>query len=86
MAVGDVVNGVGTVLSSWIYFIPASGVECVITGCAGTNLGLSNGVNLGSKSVGTGFSFNEKICINNTNYLAYYGTGDEPMFTGIQIK
>ena len=92
MVVGDVVNGIaaaGVVLT----FQPAVSIECCITSamCSNAWTMLTNDVtqaelyhgtwNNANSSVGS----NEKIMINNTNYLTILA-GNQSSFSGIQIK
>jgi hypothetical protein len=90
MAIGDVVNGIGTATVPPQYFIPAFGVEICITSVGGngaeTLAGLSNGVTDNYSKVSNGLL--SKIFITNTNYLFFLSITptSAPAYSGIQIK
>jgi len=92
MAVGDVVNGVGT--SATLDFQPAAGVEICITSATSWNnyyIQLTDGVTapyvIETPSTGAGQNVNMRLLINNTIYLRILNTGvGWQSYTGIQIK
>tara|TARA_R110000744_G_scaffold374222_1_gene486879 strand:+ start:590 stop:850 length:261 start_codon:yes stop_codon:yes gene_type:complete len=86
MVVGDTVNGIGPLISTWYYFQPALTVECLITSTSGTsqNIGIYDGTLISQN--GTQATMPQKIFINNTIYFAYFATGTVPSYSGIQIK
>jgi hypothetical protein len=92
MAVGDVVNDVGTNGVS-LTFQPASNVEICITNANWWDgyAALYDGVNIGRFSFSentNGNPANVKLFITNTHYL-YFPSGSAslaPQYSGIQIK
>ena len=94
MAVGDIINGIDTSTSTYIYFQPAVGVEIIITfsGGIGTSVqaGIYDGVNVGTAKVSDNADYSEggnmKIGITNTIYYTMYSNSGSLGYSGIQIK
>jgi|TARA_R110000824_G_scaffold360565_1_gene548318 hypothetical protein len=84
MAVGDVVNGLSGLPTTYIFFQPAVGVEAMIS-FVSSHVAIADGTNTTSNMTGND-TLNMKIFINNTIYLRYYGASTGTGFTGIQIK
>jgi len=92
MAVGDIVNGIGTVAGADLSFQPAVGVTIMISavGSNGSWFFLDNGTI--SSHIGYGASStdytgsNIKFLINNTNYITITPNGTKAGYTGIQIQ
>ena len=93
MTVGDVVNAIGGLTSTWYYFQPAISIECAITSMTGAGVNVKCGVYNGTLNSFAGCDtstlnpfVNMKVMINNSIYFSYYADGIVPSFTGIQIK
>ena len=90
MAVGDVIAVISP--TAWQSYVPALGVEIVITSVFSTLVGLSDGtIESTANTAGTGTPIrndkNTKIMINNSVYLRYYtAVATLSAFTGLQIK
>ena len=93
MASGDIVNGF-LPASTWTTFVPAVGVEVVITAVLGNisdcEVGLydgvtSNHINVNGRSNGV-FTSSYKIGLTNSKYLRAKSAGDNGFFTGMQTK
>tara|TARA_R110000744_G_scaffold377583_1_gene492728 strand:- start:362 stop:658 length:297 start_codon:yes stop_codon:yes gene_type:complete len=98
MAVGDVINGIGTAGAD-LTFTPAAGVEIIITsiGAYGNWLSMKSAtlksliMTPGPAGAVTGFNgnANTKFAINNTNYLLLEAPSIGTIsasYSGIQIK
>ncbi len=93
MAVGEVVNDIGT-LNVIYNFQPAAGVEIMITngGAYTAWVYLTNGTDVANiwnwgSEVGVNQTTPQKLFINNTNYLRINADPVyQPCYTGIQIK
>ena len=89
LASGDIVNGIA--VSANLDFQPAVGTSFCITHAvsfgAGVEIGMFNGTifaYIGAYSYGT--PTNQKIMVNNTNYLRCLSTASGSSYSGIQIK
>jgi len=82
MAIGDIV----AVGGAWVSYVPALGVEIVITTIIGTNFGITDGVNEAtSTTTGATNDQNTKLMISNAVYYRYFSPTNQG-FTGLQIK
>ena len=93
MVAGDVITNF-SVVNTQIIFVPAVGVECLITSCfrsaSATSFGLHDGVNnsyISPAGTETG-SLNMKVFINNSIGFRLGNTGAATYgsFSGVQIK
>jgi len=93
MAVGDIVSG-SSAVNTALSFIPALGVEIIITATGAYNawISLENATGVGhlftQQTLPYGVNANIKVGINNTNYLnlGAGAIGQQNFYTGIQIK
>jgi|TARA_R110002110_G_scaffold98364_1_gene251815 hypothetical protein len=95
MAVGDVISAT-YVDGGATTFVPAAGIEIMVTAGLGRNTSVSFGISDGTitaysdydenTSIGGRNAGNIKLGITNTYYVYFNGNSGNVGFTGIQIK
>ena len=95
MAVGDIISETYPAVTL-SYFVPAAGVEIIVTSGIGRTtsvyFGITDGVQIAytnsddDATSGARYSLNIKLGITNTNYLLLYANSTGVGFTGIQTK
>tara|TARA_R110002051_G_scaffold90961_1_gene159993 strand:+ start:440 stop:736 length:297 start_codon:yes stop_codon:yes gene_type:complete len=98
MAAGDIVSGVFGTLNVWHTFIPAIGIEIMITFMGGNGTDVRGGITDGVVPLASGLVLlsdnadfsegaNVKCGITNTNYLQMYSLNNgAPGYSGLQLK
>jgi hypothetical protein len=94
MAVGDIIQALGTAANIGVTFQPAAGVEIMVTwvsaisiGTFGLTDGTNTSLNYSQYNTTNGFMGNNvKLGITNTLYLQVNANSTFGSFSGIQIK
>ena len=101
MAVGDIIIGLTSAVSTYTNYQPSSGVELIVSSITGYNViyfGQYDGTNFtgsiayggGGTTVGYGSAFgqmsNIKVGITNTYYFRFYSDDERAYFSAIQTK
>ena len=101
MAVGDIIIGLTSAVSTYTNYQPSSGVELIVSSITGFNtvrFGQYNGTNFtgtyalcaSGTSVGYGSAYgqmsNIKVGITNTYYFRFYSDDERAYFSAIQTK